>query len=33
MTDLQVLLVALLFGAFSWELLVLSDLLLGEKKK
>jgi hypothetical protein len=32
MFDVTVLAVAALFGAFSWELLVLADLLLGDKK-
>jgi hypothetical protein len=33
MSDLSVSIVALLFGAFSWELCVVCDLLLGDKKQ
>jgi len=32
MFDVIVLVIAALFAAFSWELLVLADLLLGDKK-
>jgi hypothetical protein len=32
MFDLEILAISSLFAAFTWELLVLCDLLLGDKK-